>query len=79
MCQAKKSFADFALLVAAREDIVVPAERVVEIRDQRLATAEVATDRRIWTFPISSSPSARLKPSMGLSKLARHGPMTNNK
>jgi hypothetical protein len=39
MRQAEKSLVGPALLVAAREHIVVPAERVVEIRDQRVATA----------------------------------------
>ena len=56
MCQAEKSLAGPALLVAAREDIVVSAERVVEIRDQRLTTAEVTLIDRFGHCLISSSP-----------------------
>jgi poly(3-hydroxyalkanoate) synthetase len=67
MCQAQKSLAGPALLVAAREDIVAPAERVVEIRDQRLATAEVTLIDGSGHCAISSSPRAGLKPSVGFS------------
>jgi hypothetical protein len=78
MYQAQKSLAGTALLVAAREHIVVPAGRVVEIRDQRLATAEVTLIDRSGHCPISSSPSAWLKPSVGFSLMPgslerRHG------
>ena len=67
MCQAEKSLAGPALLVAAREHIVVPVERVAEIRDQRVPTAEVTLIDRSGHCPISSSPSAWLKPSVGFS------------
>jgi|HubBroStandDraft_2_1064218.scaffolds.fasta_scaffold611583_2 pimeloyl-ACP methyl ester carboxylesterase len=64
MCQAQQSLAGSPLLVAAHEDIVVPAERVLEIRDQLLATADVALIDGSGHCPISS---AQLKPSVGFS------------